>query len=69
MNELEDEVFGKNEEEEKEEERRATFAKKVVSTEASAYEIMAQTIVNNQKGNKVRSVVPSPNSFQTPRSS
>jgi hypothetical protein len=29
-------VFGKNEEEEKEEERSATFANKVVSTEASA---------------------------------
>jgi hypothetical protein len=65
----EDDVFGKNEEEEKEEERRATFANKVVNTEASAYELMAQTMVNNQKGNRVRSDVPSPNSFQTPRSS
>ena len=66
MKELDDDVFGKKDEEV---ERRATFANKVVSTEASAYEQMAQTMVNNQNGNRVRSDVPSPNSFHTPWSS
>ena len=63
MKELEDKVFGKKDEEV---ERRATFANKVVNTDARAYEQMAQTMVNNQNGNRVRSDVPSPNSFHTP---